>query len=222
MPPKALSSWNAAKQDAYRAQHAEACLVFHVLLDESPSMLYNEAAGNLRRAFNLYLTWLQHHADPMSQMDVRLFSTALSASHLVPLGLVPPLTPQSYDPQRGDGTALYAAIGTTCTTAAPAGKHVLIVFTDGHDTTRGGSWTAPTVQTVLQTLQADTGWLAVFLGAFPEALAIGAAMGFTPGNCLAFPTDHIPEAFHRLQEATQRYLQAGPEARKLLVAGGIF
>src|SRR5215471_18864958 len=91
---KMLSSWDPTRQQAYRAKHPG--LLFSVLLDSSPSM-YAEAA-NLRKSCNMYTQWLQHHADPMSLMDVRCFSTALDPSHPVPIGMVQPLTAQTYNP----------------------------------------------------------------------------------------------------------------------------
>jgi hypothetical protein len=218
---KMLSSWNPERQQAYRAKHHS--LVFHVLLDASPSM-QGEEARNLRRSFNMYLQWLQRHADSMSVMDVRCFSTPLDPSHPLPIGMVTPLTEQTYDPaEHGSGTALYRAVGETCTTATNAGQHVLVVFTDGADkTSRHFEWSVSAVCTLLTTLQEQQGWLAVFLGAFPDAVAVGKAMGFQPGNCLTFRTDEIPEAFARLRTATQRYLAAGPQERKLLATGGVF
>jgi hypothetical protein len=218
---KMLNSWNPERQQQYRATHHS--LVFHVLLDASPSMQGQEAV-NLRRSFNMYLQWLQRHADPMSVMDVRCFSTDLDPSHPLPIGMVQPLTEQTYDPaEHGSGTALYRAVGETCTTATSAGQHVLITFTDGEDnTSRHFEWSASAVCTLLATLQEQQGWLCVFLGAFPTALTVGNAMGFAPGNCLTVTTDEIPEAFQRLRTATQRYLAAGPQERKLLATGGVF
>jgi hypothetical protein len=216
-----MISWDAHRQEQYRAQHHS--LLFHVLLDASPSMCGDEAR-NLRKSFNMFLAWLQRHSDPMSVMDVRCFSTPLDPSQPLPIGMVLPLTEQTYAPAlHGSGTALYRAIGDTCTTATSAGQHVLIVFTDGGDnTSQNFEWSASAVQTLLATLQEQQGWLCVFLGAFPDALVVGKQMGFAPGNCLVFTTDQIPEAFQRLTGATQTYLTASPQERKLLAAGGIF
>ena len=222
-PPALLGpSWDASKQQTYRQQHGQECLTYHFVLDESPSMA-GEDAVNLRTAFNMYLGWLQQHAHPMSQAEVRLFSTALSPANLVPLGEVQPLTRQTYDPLRGDGTALFRAIGDTCTLATSKGQHMLVVFTDGRDNTSDQfAWTSQKVATLLETLQAERDWLCVFLGAFPDALPVAKVMGFTEGNCLVFPNDQIPEAFQSLTRATMTYLAATPPERKLLAAGGVF
>jgi hypothetical protein len=215
-----LASWDATKQQTYRAHQQTVTL--HVLLDASPSMAGQDAV-NLRTAYNLYLAWLQRHADPMILVEVRCFSTTLQAGTLVPLGVLHPLTAQTYDPLTGDGTALYRAVGETCTTAPQQGQHLLIVFTDGRDNTSDTfGWTAAKVREVLTTLQDQEGWLGVFLGAFADAVPVGTSMGFTPANCLVFPSDQIPEAFRRLQQATQKYLTASPQERKLLTAGGLF
>jgi hypothetical protein len=183
-----------------------------------------EEAVNLRRSFNTYLAWLQSHADPMSLAEVRCFSTPLDMGKPVPLGTLKPLTTATYNPaMHGSGTALYRAVGETCTTADSAGQHVLVVFTDGMDNTSiKFEWTHSKVYMLLQTLQQQQQWLCVFLGAFPEALAVGKQMGFQSGNCLVLTTDQIPEAFQKLLQATQKYVAASPQERKLLAQAGVF
>jgi hypothetical protein len=109
-----------------------------------------------------------------------------------------------------------------CSTTTQAGKHILVLFTDGEDCAPVPVWTAAKVHTLLTTLQDDAGWLCVFLGTEQAALTEAEAMGFHPRNCLLFPSEQLPEAFQRLQEATQRYLMASPIAQKQLAAGGVF
>jgi len=221
-PKQLLASWDASKQQAYRQHHHAQAPTFHILLDASPSMAGDDAR-NLRQAYNTYLAWLQRHTDPMSMADVRCFSTALDPGQLCPLGQLRPLTTTTYDPLRGDGTALYRAIGETCVTAPREGQHILIVFTDGNDNTSDTfGWTYTKVGELLKTLQAEQSWLCLFLGAFPDALHVARVMGFHPRNCLVFTTDKIPEAFQTLRHATQRYLGTAPHERKRLAAGGLF
>lgn len=218
-----LSAWDSRQQARYREHNAS--LVFHFVLDASPSML-GRHASHLRASFNQYLLWLRAHADPMAMAEVRCFSDYLDPSHLVPLGMLTPLTEQSYDPRQGNGTALYRAIGETLTTALTSrdgGQHCLVVFTDGLDNrSEQYHWSVSKVCEVLQVLVAQQAWLAVFLGAMPNALHVGQALGFARNNCLLMTTDHIPEAFTTLTTATQRYLQAGPQQRKLLTQAGVF
>jgi hypothetical protein len=221
---KMRQRWSPERQQQYRATHQT--LMFHFLLDSSPSMCGQDEV-NLRRAFNMYLAWLQHHADPMSLVEVRCFSTPLDPGTPVPLGMLKPLTGRTYNPAlHGSGTALYRAVGETCTVASGAAtpvQHIVIVFTDGADnTSEEVGWTNGQVSTLLQTLQEQQHWLAIFLGAIPDALEVGKSMGFQPGNCLTFATDQIPDAFGRLLHATQRYLAASPQERKLLAATGVF
>lgn len=217
-----LASWDTSKQTAYRRHHSDTVVTFHLLLDASPSMI-GEDATNLRKAYNQYLAWLQRHVHPMSLAEVRCFSTSLDPTQVQPIGMLQPLTGQTYDPRQGDGTAIYRAIGETCVTAPGTGQHILVVFTDGIDnTSEDYGWTATKIAALLTTLQEDQSWLCVYLGAFPDALHVARAMGFQPGNCLVFTADKIPEAFKTLQTATQRYLRAGTQERKLLAAGGIF
>lgn len=219
---RTLSTWDATKQTQYRAQHPQEALTFHFLLDASPSMIGKNATA-LRTAYNMYLQWLQRHAHPMSQAEVRCFSTVLDTGAIQPLSALRPLTGQTYNPLEDDGTALYRAVGDTCTTAPATGQHLLVVFTDGLDNTSAQfDWTSSKVFMLLKTLQEVNDWCCVFLGAFPEALEVGKDMGFLSGNCLTFASDRIPEAFQSLQRATQKYIAASTQERKLLAAGSMF
>ena len=215
---KPLASWDGARQAAYRQAHPDQLFLFHLLLDGSGSM--HEHAGALRRAYNLYLHWLQRHAPPMSMVDVRCFGSTLQDRHMQALGIVHPLDTTTYAAEYG-GTALFDAVGDVVTQASDPGQHVLVVFTDGMDgdSTR---WSPSQVHELLQTMQTVNDWLCVFLGAFPQALEVGSALGFAPGTCLVFGTERIPEAFERLRRATETYLLATPPARKLLAQRGVF
>lgn len=225
--PTMLASWDASKQQQYRHHQGTQCPVFHILLDASGSM--QEHAAAVIAAYNGYLGWLKRHADPMSLLEVALFTHTLCPGTLHALGSAAPLSAQTYVP-RG-GTHLYAAVGETITTKPRPGHHILLVFSDGLDMDMDSmdgvghiyrGWDAVRVSTILTTLQQDEGWLGIFLGAFADSLAVGQAMGFVPGNCLEFRSEQLPEAFQTLQQATQHYLSASPQERKLLAAGGIF
>jgi hypothetical protein len=216
-----LASWDATKQQQYRQSHPNRAMTIHFVLDASWSMA-GTPATDLRQAYNKYLAWLQHHADPMTLVELGVFTDTLRRSPLTPLGACLPLTEAMYSPRDG-GTALYRAIGDTCTRPQGVGQHLLIVFTDGDDNRSAElEWRDVQVRTILDTLQDAEDWLCVFLGAMPGALAVGAQLGFHAGNCLAFSSEQIPDAFRRLTEATQRYLLAPIAERKLLAAGGIF
>ena len=217
---KLLSTWTIEKQTAWRQRHPQDVLLFHLLLDASPSMIPHAEA--LLDAYNRYVRWLQHAAPPMSLAETRCFSGHLDPGKLEPLGILPPLTREGYRPEHGHGTALYNAVGQVCTTPRQPGQHILVVFTDGADCATDDTWTTTSVGTLLTTLQEQDGWLCVFLGAFPHACLVAQAMGFYEGNILEFATDRLPEAFLRLQQGTQRFLRAGPVERKLLTAGGVF
>lgn len=219
--PKRLTTWDAGKQADYRQQHAQDCFMIHWLLDASPSMIPH--ADALMRSYNLYLRFLQQTASPMTMTETSFFSGSLTRGEPYPLRLTPPLIPARYQPAKGNGTALYNAVGELVVTNIPLAQHILVLFTDGEDCALDPLWTAAKVKEVLTTLQEVDGWLAVFLGAFPEALNEATAMGFAPGNSLVFSTDHIPEAFKTLQDATQQYLLLKtPKERKRLAVGGIF
>ena len=143
---KPLASWDATRQQAYRAKHPESTFVFHLLLDASGSMYQHEAA--LRTAYNLYLRWLQHNAPPMSLVDVRCFGTTLQAKNVQALGLVSPLTTETYASVYG-GTALYDALGSVVSQASEPGQHILVVFTDGQDCD-SAQWSAGQVRELLR------------------------------------------------------------------------
>jgi hypothetical protein len=218
---KALASWDTSKQEAWQQNHGQDICLFHMVLDASPSM--HPYRQDLMRAYNMYLSWLQSAAHHMSLAEVFTFDTGLHRlSSMQALGAVQALTAESYQPLRGNGTALYNAVGQVCTTATKAGQHVLVVFTDGEDGAPEPAWTAGQCHELLATLQQQTGWLCVFLGAFPKALDVAKSMGFLEGNCLTFTGDQIPQAFEHLRRATQRYLAAPVPERKLLASGGIF
>jgi hypothetical protein len=212
------ATWDATRQQAYRDRHPDSVFLFRLLLDASSSMTAYEV--QLRAACNMYISWLKRHAPPMSLGDMRCFGTTLQASQVRPLYEVPMLSAETYTASYG-GTALRDALGTVGTEASQPGQHVMILFTDGEDTS-STTWSAHQVQTLLSTLQAEGGWLAVFLGAFPEALRTGAALGFREGNCLTFASAQLPEAFETLRRATERYLNAPLAQRKLLAQSGVF
>ena len=219
--PKLLASWDASKQASWRTAHADQLLVWHFVLDASPSM--HPYASSLIATYNTYLTWLSTNAHPMSLAEVFTFDLQLHRlSSMQALGALQALTPESYCPSRGSGTALYNAVGEVCTTATQGGQHILVVFTDGEDGAPTPVWTPGRCHELLTTLQDVSGWLCVFLGAFPEALPVARSMGFREGNCLTFPGDQIPQAFEHLRRATQRYLTAPAPERKLLASAGIF
>jgi hypothetical protein len=217
-PSKQLATWDATRQQAYRATHPDSTFIFHLLLDASGSMCPHEAA--LRSAYNMYLSWLQRHGPPMALVDTRWFASTLQAADVHPLGNAKRLHAETYSAGRG-GTALYDAIGAVVTQAGDPGQHILVVFTDGVDYD-SEHWTAGQVQEVLTTMQTENQWLCVFLGAFPQALQVARTLGFTPGNCLVFGSEKIPEAFARLRAATETYLLATPPERKLLAQRGVF
>jgi hypothetical protein len=220
--PKALASWDASKQDAWRQTHGQDCCVFHFVLDASPSM--QPYRQDLIHAYNTYVLWLRGAAHWASLAEVFTFDLQLHRlSSMQALGAVQAMTPESYQPLRGDGTALYNAVGQVGTTAQGGlGQHVLVVFTDGEDCAPEPVWSAGQCHELVTTLQEMTGWLCVFLGAFPKALDVARSMGFHAGNCLTFPGDQIPQAFEHLRRATERYLAAPAPERKLLATGGIF
>jgi len=220
MDTKPLRTWNTDKQQAYRDQHADALFFWHLVLDASPSMIPH--AGALIASYNRYLAYLKQTASPMSMTQTSLFAESLQHGSPCPLGYTAPLTPERYRPQDGDGTALYNALGKLCTETTIKSQHILIVFTDGEDCAQAPVWTAGKVKELLTTLQEVEGWLAIYLGAHEEALREATAMGFHPGNVLTFAAEKIPEAFQRLQDATQQYLNAGKVERKLLAQGGVF
>lgn len=212
-----LTSWDTAKQQQYRVTHGATLPVFHILLDASGSMVPHAHA--LRGAYNRYLAWLKQHAPALSSLDVRCFHADVASPAVTTLHSAQPLTEATYQPE--GGTALYEALITACEDTAQPGQHILLVFTDGVDS-YGNPITQACARDMITRLRVERNGLCIFLGAFPEALAVGMACGFAEGNCLIFSSEKIPEAFQRLTDAMQRYLAAPTAERRLLAQGGVF
>ena len=207
MPRTSLASWDAKKQQRYTAEHG---LTIHLLLDASWSMLAHARA--LEAAYLRYFTWLKGQAPGWTQLDQRLFAETVPAPHAVPLHEAVPLR---YAPE--GGTALYDALGATMAEEG-AGDHLLIAFSDGHDED-SRQYTALNLPAMLA---ARPRWTMVFLGAFPDALRVGLALGCAEGNCLVFGSAGFPKAFAQLQAATARYLAGTSAERRLLGQSGLF
>lgn len=214
------STWDAAKKHSWRTKNPDQSLIFHFVLDASPSMISHKQA--LITAYNMYIRWLQDHASPMSMAQMVSFSTRWTIHPLCPLVSLPLLTSHDYRPEDGDGTAIYNTLGALCLTFTEKAKHIIVLFTDGEDCAEDVVWTALQIRETLETLQDVDECLCIYLGAHQRALSVAQEMGFKPGNVLAFSSDQIAQAFRNLQHATQRYLTAAPAERKLLAAGGIF
>ena len=219
-PPKQLRTWNAERANAYREKNPAQVVVFHHLLDASPSMYRHR--HTLISAYNQQLRWLQAHAFPMSLGQRVLFDDQIAPAPVQPLGLLAPLTPAQYDPAASDGTALYEAMGAALVTQDTPGQHVLCLLTDGQDCCTRTAWTVTRVHELFVTLQQERGWCGVFLGVDQDAKAVGQALGFPAAHCLDLAGDKIPEAFMTFQQAMQRFLQAPQAERMLLAAGGLF
>lgn len=218
--PKPLRTWSAEKANAYRAKNPENAMVFHFLLDMSPSMVH--AAPDVRRAYNHCLRWLQGHCSPMSLGHVVCFDDRPRMTPVQGLARLQPLTDATYDPLNADGTAIYEAMGMALSTQDTPGTHILVLMTDGADCCKRTDWTLTRCHELFVTLQQESGWVGVGFFVDDDALALGTALGFPPGNCLRLQSDQIPEAFRQFQQAMQRYLAAPQAARTLLAAGGFF
>jgi len=214
---KPLRTWSAEKASAYRAKHPGDSLVLHFLIDASGSM--EEYAEPLREAYSFYLSWLKQQCSPMALGQQVLFTHEVHAKPVQALATLPALTTATYRPE--GGTALYDALGTVLTQHPEPGQHVLTIFTDGRDL-HSQAWTVERCAGMLATLQAEAGWLVVFLAAFAEGLTVAHALGVPEGNALVFPGTDIPAAFRQVQDAMQRYLAAPQAERKLLTTGGFF
>lgn len=218
---KAGASWDAERQTLYRRSHPQECLTFHMILDASPSMRGDHTI-NLIRAYNMYQDWLKAHVSPMSQIEVTVFSTESRTRHAIPIGEAQPLTRTVYDPTQGDGTAIYKTVGQRLRSPTEGGNHILVLFTDGQDNMSAMyGWDLRDMRGLLHSAIYD-GWLCVYLAAYQEGKTTGVRMGFPEDNCLVFTSDRIPDAFKTLTRATQRFLQAAPAERRMLIAGGMF
>lgn len=207
MPSSPFASFDARKKAQYQASRF--CPTIHLLLDASGSM--GTHAPALRACYRRYLDHLKTIAAPGTLLDQRCFTNTVQAAQPE---LLITAVPMPYEP--GGGTRLYSAISAVIS-SAPDGDHLLVIFTDGlsDDEEYGQARLAAF-------WPAHPGWLPVFLGAFPDALSVGLALGIAEGNCLSFAARDLPEAFQRLADGTQRYLATDkPAARKQLAAAGL-
>ena len=207
MAKNPFASFDVAKKAQYQASRF--CPTIHLLIDASSSMLAH--ATSLRTCYRRYLDHLKAIAAPGTMLDQRCFAYTVQAGTPELLATAQPMP---YEPS--GGTRLYSAISAVIS-PAPDGDHLLVIFTDGISDTENNAR-----ERITAFWPVHPGWLPVFLGAFPEALSAGLALGITEGNCLSFAARDLPEAFERLRDGTNRYLTTQkPEARKLLAAAGL-
>lgn len=215
-----LTHWTPEKAKAFSQSNADKQLTIHLVLDESASMMPWQ--DNLIESVHYYGAFLEDHAPFLSTLDVRFFHKALRFILSGPLyDIQISDIGRKYDASRGTHTALFDAVYQVITTHTDTpGDHLLVVFTDGEDNV--SSITDSQVRTVLETLQGAGNWMAVYLGAFDEAIAQGVAMGFPIGNCLAFPSSDIPEAFQKLTKGTKAFLEERASTGALPRTTGFF
>ena len=216
--PDPLASWNPQRQHAYGLSGALPTV--HLLLDASGSMSAHRQ--DLLQGVNNIFLLLKRLLHPLSPVHCWGFNM-----HVFPLvrgkiGSLPFLAHREYRPE--GGTRLFQALSTLVQGVDTPGQQVLITMTDGIDTQEvvgQNTVTSEIVHTLLRDRQ-DDGWLCVYLGAFPEALAQGLACGFTEGNCLVFPSYAMAEAFQQLEKSLQKFFQAPAAQQKRLAQHGVF
>lgn len=220
-PKNPLASWDGAAQQRYR--QTQELPYIHFLLDMSGSM--ERYAGALLAGYQGVHRLLKRLVSPLAVVDCWGFHNTSQQLLSGPLGTLPPLTTDTYQPD--GGTRLYWALRSLLlvhrdpASMQYSAQHILVLFTDGLDTDD------PPFTEIQETAQRLTeaqaaGWLCVYLGAFADALPQGLACGFTPGNCLVFDAYAMAEAFARLEAGLQRYLAAGKAEQKLLAQHGLF
>lgn len=204
--------WGEKTREGYRLAHPENILTVHLVLDASGSM--SPYANNLREVGERYLEFLARER-PLGLWQLTTFN---HRTHQHTPEALQNASLASY--HASGNTALYDAVMAVCTQAWDQGQHLLVVFSDGEDNHSAHDVNA--VATVLETLQREAAWVAVFLGAYPEALDVGQSMGFAPENCLVFPARDLPRAFSTLTQASGKFLAMQQQARKLLTTRSFF
>ncbi|WP_405167613.1 VWA domain-containing protein [Nocardia sp. NBC_01499] len=136
-----------------------------------------------------------------------------------PLAQVPPL-----DLQPRGMTALYDAVGRLVTDVGAElakrseqdrpGTVIVVVLTDGHENS-SKEWSHTAVKSLITQQQDVYDWNFLFLGANMDAVAIGAQMGFDPGNSITYAAapQGVSGVF-RAASASSARLQTAPREAK--------
>lgn len=179
------------------------------VLDETGSMsrVKNPTIGG----FNEYLTEQQSQPGAC-QMTLTKFEGGRLVTPYQDLDLpfVPKMTPQTFNP--GGGTNLFDAIvariearKTLLASWTVQPSVLLVVMTDGQDNL--SRYNVANVRPMIEQVQSE-GWTCVYLGADQNALSIGSALGFLPGNIKSFASAEMEETMRGLSAATTVYRSA--------------
>jgi hypothetical protein len=179
------------------------------VLDETGSM--NRCKNATIGGFNEYLSE-QRDQSGLCQMTLTKFEggNLVTPYEDLDLGFVPEMTTSTFLP--AGGTNLFDAIIARVQARRAAIKDwtvepniLLVVMTDGGDNISRN--TVAEVRSLIDQVQLD-GWTCVYLGADQNALAVGSAMGFRPGNIKSFASAEMQETMRGLSAATTVYRTA--------------
>jgi hypothetical protein len=187
-----------------------------VVLDESGSMLrnqmptisgFNEFKDGQRQADGVCLLTLTKFSTPNGRENINIIFNAL------PVQNVPDLTEDTYRPL--GNTPLYDAIGDTITAideklnAIPENERpsvLVMIMTDGQENS-SRRFNLQQIKELIRERESKD-WLFSFLGANIDAFAVGATMGFTTANTVAYNTDNMGGTMAAMSSSTTRYRAA--------------
>ncbi len=185
-------------------------MLVNFVLDESPSMIQRQAEAI--SGFNEYIATLKEKGTEV------LFSlTKFSGSRMINVVRVaefiedvPDLCKDTYTPQRGNGTALYDAVGVTIQEVEKRVEKnsdqavLVVILTDGEENC-SRKFTAEQVKAMITQKEGEGNWTFVFLGADKEAWNVGASMGISVGNVAQYQADNFIGVMRAAGGSTDKY-----------------
>ena len=186
-------------------QNLDGKLHVSFLLDRSGSM--SALREETIQAFNDYLDTLRSNPGivcSLHQFDTDYGSTFTTTYERQPVATVPPLSYSNFHP-RG-GTPLYWAIAKRLTDlyqSEPLGRHVVVILTDGEDSSGGNSLH---LAKKLIAKRRSEGWQILFLGAGLDVTDMARKLGIDSAQSLSYDArDYSSETFKALAGSINDY-----------------
>lgn len=192
-----------------------------LLLDQSGSM--QSVKDDTIGAYNAYLESQRESTADEALWSLTLFEgNNIEQRHTaVPLADVPEMTYKTFVPM--GGTPLYDAIGKTVKALEPSvgpdDRVLFVVLTDGEENA-SQEYTHEAVKALIAEVEGRGNWNVIYLGATPNAVAIGTSLGTRVGNSAAFDQRNIGATMSVMAMNTVAY-RSGPSAQGVNMTEGI-
>jgi uncharacterized protein YegL len=157
--------------------------------------------------FNTYISALKKEAGIDYLFSLTLFDTVIQNRYVAePIAKIPELSTKNYIPD--GGTALYDAIGCTVRNVdrnkPDAEKILTVIMTDGEENS-SREWNLSGIQALIKQKEDEGNWTFVFLGAQPDAWAVGQQMGVAAKNMAQYDPVRSTGTFAAMASATNAY-----------------